>query len=290
MSSKKKTISPPRPAYAVILAGGRGERFGPASTARRPKQLLALVGAQTLLAQAVERLNGLIAPRNIFVITSRELVQAARTAAPALPPRQIVGEPLGRDTAAAIALGAGLIAARDPQAAFCVLTADHIIGDRPRFRRTLRAGLALAGRADVLIAIGMKPESPSTGFGYIEAGAPLGGRDGLLFRRARRFVENPDRATAARYGASGRYFWNSGIFIMSVPTLERALARHRPQLLPLMARVKKARRAGQLAVALAAEYPRLEKISVDYALMEKADNLVMLRGEFPWDDAGSWPA
>ena len=276
--------------YAVIMAGGRGERFWPASTYRRPKQLLALVGRQTLLAQAVARLGGLIPPQNIFVITSRDLVKAARAAAPALPPRQIVGEPVGRDTAAAIALGAALIAARDPQAACCVLTADHIIGDRPRFQRTLRAGLALAGREDVLIAIGIKPEFPSTGFGYIEAGAPLAGRGGVVFRRARRFVEKPDHATAVRYAASGRYFWNAGMFIGSVPSWERAFGRHRPQLLPLMARVKKARGAGPLAAALAAEYPKLEKISVDYALMEKADNLVMIRGEFPWDDVGSWPA
>ena len=290
MKNVKKSTATARPAYAVILAGGKGERFWPASTARRPKQLLALTGGKTLLAQAVERLEGLIPPRNIFIITGRELVPAARAAAPALPPAQFIGEPQGRDTAAAIALGAGLVAARDPQASFCVLTADHIIGDRPRFQRTLRVGLALAGRQDVLITIGMPPDHPSTGFGYIEAGARLPGRGGLVIRRVRRFVEKPDRATAARYVASGRYFWNAGMFIWSVPSFERAIVRHRPQLRPLLERARAARTARQLAAVLAAEYPRLEKISVDYALMEKADNLVMLRGAFPWDDVGSWPA
>jgi len=174
--------------YAVIMAGGKGERFWPASTAKRPKQLLALVGEKTLLAQAVERLEGLIPPQNIFVITNRDLVKEARKAAPMLPPEQIIGEPVGRDTAAAIALGAALIAARDPGATFCVLTADHIIGNRPLFQRTLREGLKLAAKMDILITIGIQPAFPSTGFGYIEAGDVLADKNGITIHKARRFV------------------------------------------------------------------------------------------------------
>lgn len=281
----------PRPAfYAVIMAGGKGERFWPASTAKRPKQLLALVGEKTLLAQAVERLDGLIPPQNIFVITNRDIVKEARKAAPMLPAKQIIGEPVGRDTAAAIALGAALIAARDPGASFCVLTADHIIGDRPLFQRTLREGLKLAAERDVLITIGIQPAFPSTGFGYVEAGDVLAENDGITFLKARRFVEKPNAETAEDYVNSGRYFWNAGMFIWSLAAVRKAIAQFRPQLLPMMARVGKARTAAQLEAAMAKEYPKLEKISVDYALMEKADNIVMIRGVFPWDDVGSWPA
>ena len=288
--SRSPTPPPRSSSYAVIMAGGKGERFWPASTSKRPKQLLSLVGEKTLLAQAVERLEGLIPPQNIFVITNRELVKEARKAAPMLPAKQIIGEPMGRDTAAAIALGAALIAARDPKASFCVLTADHIIGDRPLFQRTLREGLKLAAEREVLITIGIQPAFPSTGFGYVEAGEVLAETDGITFHKALRFVEKPDLATAKQYVASGRYFWNGGMFIWSIPTLEKAITQYRPQLLPMMARVKKTRTAKQLDVAMAREYPKLEKISVDYALMEKAGNIVMIRGIFPWDDVGSWPA
>jgi mannose-1-phosphate guanylyltransferase len=276
--------------YAVIMAGGKGERFWPASTVKKPKQLLALVGEKTLLAQAVDRLDGLIPPQNIFVITNRELVAEARKAAPMLPPEQIIGEPVGRDTAAAIALGAALIAARDPAASFCVLTADHIIGQRPLFQRTLREGLKLAAKMDILITIGIQPAFPSTGFGYVEAGDVLAENSGITIHKAKRFVEKPDLPTAEEYVKSGHYFWNAGMFIWSLTSLYKAIEKFRPQLLPMTARVVKARTPAQLEAAMDAEYPKLEKISVDYALMEKANNIAMIRGTFPWDDVGSWPA
>ena len=276
--------------YAVIMAGGKGERFWPASTAKKPKQLLALVGEKTLLAQAVDRLEGLIPPQNILVITNRELVKEAHKAAPMLPPEQIIGEPVGRDTAAAIALGAALIAARDPGATFCVLTADHIIGNRSLFQRTLREGLKLAAKLDILITIGIQPAFPSTGFGYIEAGDVLADKNGITIHKARRFVEKPDLATAEGYVQSGHYFWNGGMFIWSLASLYKAIGQFRPQLLPMTERVVKARTPAHIEAAMDAEYPKLEKISVDYALMEKANNIAMIRGTFPWDDVGSWPA
>ncbi len=286
----KKSTKKASSFYAIIMAGGKGERFWPASTAKRPKQLLALVGEKTLLAQAVDRLEGLIPPQNIFVITNRELVKEAQKAAPMLPPGQIIGEPVGRDTAAAIALGAALIAARDPAATFCVLTADHVIGNRPLFQRTLREGLKLASKLDILITIGIQPTFPSTGFGYVEAGDVLAENNGITIHKARRFVEKPDLPTAEEYVKSGHYFWNGGMFIWSLASLYKALGQFRPQLLPMTERVAKARTPAQLEAAMDAEYPKLEKISVDYALMEKANNIAMIRGTFPWDDVGSWPA
>lgn len=276
--------------YAVILAGGRGERFWPLSTARNPKQLLSLVGETPLLAQAVARLEGLIDPDRVFVITNTDLVDASRRAAPTLPAGNVIGEPVGRDTAAAVALGAALVKARSPNGAFCVLTADHIIGDLPLYRETLREGLALARARDVLLTIGIHPTKPATGYGYIESGEPVSHAGRIAFFRATRFVEKPDLETAKAYLASGSYHWNAGMFMWSVASLEKAFAMHRPQLADLIGALTPAIEADALAPALDREYAVLEKISIDYALMEKADNIVMAKGTFPWDDVGSWSA
>lgn len=276
--------------FAVILAGGRGERFWPLSTSRRPKQFLSLVGDRTLLAQAVDRLEGLIPPERVLVITNAEFVDVAREAAPALPAENVIGEPVGRDTAAAVALGLAVVRARTPDPAFCVLTADHVIGDLDLFRATLRESLALARAEDALLTIGLEPAAPSTSFGYIEAGPPEADRDGIQFHRARRFVEKPDAETAARYVAEGNYYWNAGMFIWSAAALERALERHRPALHALARDLAPAVGTPGFADALRAAYDPLPRISIDYALMEKADNILMARGTFAWDDVGSWPA
>ncbi len=277
-------------AYAVIMAGGKGERFWPLSTAKRPKQLLSLVDDTPLLAQAVERIRPLLAADRIFIITSASLVEATRAAAPELPAANVIGEPCGRDTAAAIALGAGLVKRRDPQAAFCVLTADHVIRDLDLFRETLAEGLRLAMRKDVLITIGIKPTFSSTGFGYIESGAPAGTAGRIRFLDGKRFLEKPDGATAERFIKDGRYYWNAGMFIWSVKSIEAAIAAHRPALSPLIAKVAGADGEQGVNRVMEALYPGLEKISVDYAIMEKASNIVMAEGLFRWDDVGSWPA
>ena len=278
------------PDYAVILAGGRGERFWPLSRTLRPKQLLSLVGDSSLLAHAVDRLRGLIEPERVFVITNADLVGPSREAAPNLPPANILGEPMGRDTAAAAALGAALVRSRDPDAAFCVLTADHVIGDLERFRDTLREGLALARNRPVLVTIGIQPDHPSTGYGYIEAGAPVHAAGGIDFFQAQRFVEKPPLDQAREYLASGAYCWNSGMFIWAAETLLQGFRRHHPPLADAIDTWTDAARAGRLDASLAETYDSLEKIAIDYALMEKADNIVMARGCFAWDDVGSWPA
>jgi mannose-1-phosphate guanylyltransferase len=276
--------------YAVILAGGRGERFWPLSTSRLPKQLLSLVGGKPLLTRALDRLKGLISPDRIYVITNRDLIAATRRAVPGLSQRNIVGEPVGRDTAAAIAVGGALVGARDSEAILCVLTADHMIGDLDVFRGTLRAGLEMAMREDVLVTIGIKPAGPSTAYGYIESGKSIGSRRGVGFRQVRRFVEKPDAEKAKRYCTSGRHFWNSGMFVWSVRTLSAALQKHRPDLAVMMRELTSHAGTRGFQVALASHYRGLEKISIDYALMEKAENIVMAEGEFSWDDLGSWTA
>jgi len=276
--------------YAVILAGGKGERFWPYSTSKRPKQLLSLVGGKPMLALAVERLEGLIPPERVLVITNADLVEASCKAAPDIPKENIIGEPMGRDTAAAIALGGALVKARNAEGAFCVLTADHIIGDLDIFRETLKQSLEMASNENVLITIGITPGGPSTGYGYIEAGDKKSEDAGIAFFKAKRFVEKPDLETAKKYVEAGNFYWNSGMFTWSVKSVEAAFAAHRPVLKDLMDKLGTVAWTPEFDKTVAEEYPKLEKISIDYALMEKADNILMVQGTFAWDDVGSWPA
>jgi len=276
--------------YAVIMAGGKGERFWPLSTSTHPKQLLALVGDKPLIAQAVDRLEGLVPPENVFVVTNAELVDATRAAAPLLPPENIVGEPIGRDTAAAVACGGALVKAKDENGVFAVLTADQVMGDLDVFSATLKGGMDLAEQNDVLVTIGIEPTFPSTGFGYIESGDTFASAEKVEFRKAVRFVEKPDEATATEYLSTGKFYWNSGMFIWSVASLEKSFGAHCPEMLELMDQLTGYAQKGQVTEGMNATYPDLGKISIDYALMEKADNIVMACGTFAWDDVGSWPA
>ena len=276
--------------YAVIMAGGKGERFWPLSTSKHPKQLLALVGDKPLIAQAVDRLEGLVPPENVFVVTNAELVDATRAAAPLLPPENIVGEPIGRDTAAAVACGGALVKAQDEHGVFAVLTADQVMGDLEVFSATLRGGMDLAEQNDVLVTIGIEPTFPSTGFGYIESGETFQTVEKVEYRKAVRFVEKPEEDTATEYLSSGKFYWNSGMFIWSVQALEKSFGAHCPEMLELMTALTGYAKEGQITEGMNTTYPNLGKISIDYALMEKADNIVMACGTFAWDDVGSWPA
>jgi len=276
--------------YAVILAGGRGERFWPLSTSKRPKQLLSLVGEKALLAQAVDRLDGLIPHERVLVVTNQDLVVATRKAAPYLPPENIVGEPVGRDTAPAVAISAALVKARDPHGVFCILTADHIIGNLEIYRTTLRDSLEIAARENVLITIGIHPTEPATGYGYIQTGDHYHFDGKTSFRRAKRFVEKPDVATAESYVASGEYAWNSGMFIWSVQSIELALLKYRPAIGAMIQTISEGAKNGKLTETLSRIFTSIEKISIDYAVMEKADNIIVAKGVFAWDDVGSWTA
>ncbi len=246
-----------------------------------------------MLEMAVDRLDGLIPVERVLVLTSADLVDATQAATPGLPSANVIGEPMRRDTAAAVALAAAVVKARDPEGVFCIVTADHVMGDLDRFRQTLAEGLELASGEDVLITIGITPRHPATGYGYIRAvdpfGAP-GGEGTVQFRNVDRFVEKPDRPTAETYVASGEYWWNSGMFVWSVAAVQSAFAAHRPELASFIDELVPSVDTPGFADALTAGFEPLEKISIDYALMERADNIVMAVGTFAWDDVGSWPA
>jgi mannose-1-phosphate guanylyltransferase len=276
-------------AYAVIMAGGRGERFWPLSTVSRPKQFLTLFGGQPLLAQAVDRLAGVIPPERILVITARDLVAVTREAVTSLPAENIIGEPMGRDTAAACALACALVTQRDPQGVVCILTADQLMTDIVAFRQILADSIRVAAARDAIVTIGVQPTFPATGFGYIEAGEGLATGTATLFQQALRFVEKPTAEVAATYLQGGRHCWNAGMFIWRVPVMRRAIEQHAPHLRELCEKAATTPPA-QLDKLLDAIYPPLPRISVDFAIMEQLDNIVMARGAFGWDDVGTWAA
>ena len=275
--------------HAVIMAGGRGERFWPISRTAHPKQFVSLFGGKPLITIAVERLEGLIPIENILVVTSADLVARSREALPMLPPENIIGEPFGRDTAAACALGTAWAAWRGGDTAtVAVLTADHLIEDVERFRQTLADTAEAVAHEPAIGVIGIVPDHPATGYGYIESDGNYDQDAETAFMNVRRFVEKPDIETARGYVASGKHFWNSGMFLWSVQTFENALKAFQPQLLAMSERMKNAFGTADVDTVLLDEYTKLERISVDYAIMEKVDKIVAARGDFGWDDVGTW--
>ena len=273
------------------MAGGRGERFWPQSRRATPKHLLPIVGDKPMLTQTVERVVGVVPRENIFVITTQAQLAGCRQACPDLPVANIVAEPMGRDTAAATGLAMLLVKQRSPAAAFAMLPADHVIHNVTEYQTLLKVAFASAEAADLLVTIGIKPMGPETGFGYIQQGGLWREMTGHRVMGMKRFVEKPDLATAKAYLASGEYFWNAGMFVWRVPVVEAAFKAHAPELYAGLIQLETAAKsAGGWTAALAAVYPGLKKISVDYALMEKSTNVVVVPATFDWDDVGAWPA
>ena len=279
--------------FIVIIAGGRGERFWPQSRMQRPKHLLPIVGSTPMLAQTLQRVQPLAPAKNVFVITSARQGKAVREVCARfrLPAANIVAEPIGRDTAPAVGLAAALVGLRDPAGVFAILPADHVIKDEAAYRRDLRAAFAAAKQGSVIVTIGIKPDAPATGFGYIRKGRAAGRYAGRPAFAVAAFYEKPDLKTARRYLASGQYLWNAGMFVWSVPVVNSGFERHAPELQAGLAPVREALAKGRpLGPVLKKVYPKLQKISVDYALLEKSRNVIVLPAGFDWDDVGEWPA
>ncbi|MCC6739398.1 MAG: mannose-1-phosphate guanylyltransferase [Planctomycetia bacterium] len=269
--------------HALVLAGGSGKRFWPLSRRATPKQLLAIAGEKPMIAETVERLRGLVPPSRVHVLTNKATVSAIRKALPGVPAAQVVGEPDGRDTTAAIGLGAVLVSKRDPDAVMVVLPADHVIRPAAAFRRSLSAAAAAARRDGGLYVFGVKPTGPATGYGYILRGGKVADSKGVPVHRVERFVEKPDLETARKYVADGRFLWNAGIFCWRAKDILAAIARERPAIGRSLERIRKGG-----ASALAREFPRIEKVSIDYAVMEKAADVRVIEAAWAWDDVGSW--
>jgi len=273
--------------YACIMAGGSGERFWPLSRIATPKHLVPLLGERTMLEETVRRVEQALPRENIFVLTNAAQIDACRAAVSQLPPAQFIAEPAKRDTAPACALGTALVRRLEPDAVVVFLPADALIKDAATFAAQLRKASALAARDEVIVTFGIRPSHPSTRFGYLEAGAnlPQSAADCPFFQVGR-FVEKPDAARAAEYLASGRFFWNAGIFLWRTGTFLAEAEKHQPELARFIEGFPK----GDPAAYIAERFPALPKISVDYAIMEKAARVVVAEARFDWDDVGSWTA
>jgi len=282
--------------FAIIMAGGKGERFWPVSRETTPKQLIRLLGERSLLQEAVDRVLPLVPIKNVLVITNETQAPEVLKQLSKLPKQNLIAEPVGRDTTAAVTLGAALVGARSTTGVMAVLPADHVIPEEKKFQQVLSDAFDLAGRGQAIITIGIKPTQPDTGYGYIRVGEQLPTPPGVKsyktpFYRAEQFVEKPDFDQALGYLNSGQYRWNAGMFIWSFVTITEGLQKHQPEMYAACQRwFAVANNPAKLRKVLAKEYPELKKISIDYSLMEHAQNVIVADGAFEWDDLGSWTA
>lgn len=275
-------------AYAVILAGGSGTRFWPASRRGRPKHLLEDVfGPGTLLARTVKRIHPLIPVDRTYVFTNALLRRPIAKLLPRIPSRQIVAEPAARNTAPSLGLAAHEILRRDPQGIMVVLPSDHLIRKTEVFRSVIRAAIQAGSVEGRSILIGLKPASAHSGFGYIQQGGELPAVAGHRIYAARAFIEKPSPEDAAQYVASGDYLWNGGMFVWRASTLLANLECFKPGIARALNRIAAAGGASSTS-ALARIYPRIEKISIDYAVAEHAGEVYVIPADMGWSDVGSW--
>jgi mannose-1-phosphate guanylyltransferase len=277
--------------HALIMAGGGGTRFWPRSRAARPKQFLALTGQHTLLQQACHRLTDLVPPENAWVLTSARHRTDAMKQAPNFTAHHVIGEPTGRDTAPCIGLGAALVAKNDPDAIMVVTPADHVIEPTSLFHKAVRsAEAAIAEHPDALVTFGIVPTFPAIGYGYIHRGAEVGRFGDIHVFHVERFREKPKLEMAEQLFAQGGHYWNSGIFVWRAATVLHELKKNKPALADGIARIADAWDTPKQDKVLHDVYPTLERISIDYAVMEPAKTALVLEAPFTWDDVGSWPA
>jgi len=273
--------------YALIMAGGVGTRLWPLSRRDRPKQALRLVGERTMMQHAVDRLAPLFHPEQVFVVARGEYVPILSSQVPELPPENFVVEPEGRGTGPAIGLGAIHLLRQDPEAIMAVLTADHFITDTARFRRVLTAAAQVAAEGH-LVTLGIKPSSPSTGYGYIEQGKGLDEVEGFPTFRAERFTEKPNPETAAHMVESGEYSWNSGMFVWRADRIVEEFQRQMPEFYAQLAEVEAALGTPGYGPTLKRIWPQVAKQTIDYGVMEGAEDVTVIPVDIGWLDVGSW--
>jgi mannose-1-phosphate guanylyltransferase len=274
--------------YGLILAGGRGTRFWPRSRKRTAKQVLNVVGERSLIQATVDRLAPVIPPERIWVLTNDHLRDVIIKQLPAVPPRQILAEPMQRNTAPAIGLAAHILHQQDPEAVMGVFPSDHVIGKNPQYRAVIKSALKAAGQGHLTV-VGIQPRWPETGYGYIEFPKSTAAGDANPLA-VRRFHEKPVLAKAKRYVAAGNFYWNSGMFFWRTDVLLEQLRLHLPRTATVLASLP--RFGGRRFVEqLKAAFPLCDNISIDYAVLEKAKGVHgNAAGDFGWNDVGSWNA
>lgn len=276
-------------AYAVIMAGGKGERLWPLSTPARPKQFLRILDGKSFLQVTVERITSLIPKEKVLVITPKEFVLLVHEDLD-IPEENVIAEPMGRNTAPCAALAALFLAQRDPKAVMVVLPADHVIKNVEQFHLVLSKAIEIASREDYLVTLGIVPDRPATGYGYIRRGRPFAESSDPAVFHVEKFKEKPDRKTAEKFLAEGGYFWNSGMFVWRVDVFLHALSQHLPALYTTFEELREYLGQPNWDRKLAEVYQKIPAISIDHGLMEKAENVLVIPADIGWSDVGDWAA
>ncbi len=283
--------------HAVIMAGGSGTRFWPESRHSRPKQVLRLLGARTMIQMTVDRLGQLVPPERTIVVTGAALVDEIWNQLPQLPSTAILGEPCKRDTAPCIALAALAIVREDPEGVMAVMPSDHVISPDTAFQSAISlAGALVEQSPQRIVTFGIRPTYPAESFGYIERGARLESAGqgahsaGTAVYHVKKFKEKPKVDVARRYLDAGTFYWNSGIFVWKASTILKALAARRPEMYARLSTIAAAMDTDRYEEVLAREFAAIEAVSIDYAVMEHAQDVLVVEAPFEWDDVGSWQA
>jgi len=276
--------------YAVIMAGGRGERFWPRSKKAKPKQFLNLIGEKTMLQLTVERIEDLVGISDTYIVAGAEFKDTILEQIPQLSEENIIIEPFGRDTAAAVGLTAMVLGQKNLREVMIILPADHYIGNVRNFQEVLRSAVVTASRGDEVITLGITPHSPETGYGYIQRGEVLDTLGEVPVYRAARFLEKPDYARALEFLSSGDYLWNSGMFVWRIDVIREMIEKYMLSLAEGLKEIEDSLGTNRYSKTLEKVYSKLPKISVDYGILERADNISVIPCDFGWDDIGNWTA
>ncbi len=276
--------------HAVIMAGGRGTRFWPRSREKKPKHLLDIVSNRTIIQETVDRIRELIKPKNILIVTGRKHARELMKQLPEIPVKNIIIEPVGRNTAACIGLAALHIQKKMKDDIMVVLPSDHAIGNPDKYRSVIATAARAAESEDALVTIGIQPTGPHTGFGYLEGGKAVGSVGGDEVLRVKSIREKPDLALARKFVKSGRFYWNSGMFVWKASTILREIEQYLPDLYSGLMMIKDSLGTDSEAKTISRVYLRQKSISIDYGVMEKSKNVFVIPAEFGWSDVGSWDA
>ncbi len=274
----------------MIMAGGKGERFWPYSRLSTPKQLLPIVSKKSMIEETIERLEGIVEQKDIFISTRRDLVDSIKKVLPDFPEENYIVEPFPRDTAPAIGLATVVMSNRRPGDVMVVLPADHYIKDKEMFQKDLLLASKVAQDTGCLLTFGIQPDHPETGYGYIELGEIVSREYDSPVYEVKSFKEKPDYETAKKYYESKRFLWNSGMFVWTTNAILNAIERYMPSLFEGLMKIRDSIGKFSEEKVKEEEFEKFEKISIDYGVMEKADNVLCLKARFDWSDVGSWSA